>query len=397
MRFLKAAGFTLAAILTAASTASAQQFKVGASLRNYDFFQLDRTAGGDSSRRDAEFGEIRLMPEVSFGEAIKIESNLVLDMSSPAGSPAAAMAAGQVRNFLPLDYDMLQTGDVALTGYFDRLNVRIHTSKADLVVGRQAITWGVNTFFPALDLFAPFPPTRIDRDYKPGVDAARLTVPIGSHVQAEAIGAVPGSSRRRDGAGAGLLRVSAGPADFGVMAGKFHGDTVAGGFVTANAGGTLLRAEIAWTSSGDQLDRVRRPSFWRGGVGLERQLSSSVNVMAEVAENGYGESDVLGYPAILSSDRMRRGEVGGLGRWHTGTTVNWQFHPLLKLTNMALVNCNDSSAVWIPWLTWSVSSGSEILAGAQFAIGSKPGPGDVPRSEYGSYSSGLLIGFRLYL
>ncbi len=397
MRCREVPALTAAAILALAVAAGAQPVKLRASLRSFDFLRLESKPGDAAARHDTEFASFRLMPELSFGRAIRIETHLVLDMTSPAGSPAAAMATGRARTFLPLDHDLSRTESLDLRGYFDRLNVRVHTAGAELVVGRQAITWGVNTFWPSLDLFAPFAPTRMDRDYKPGVDAVRLTVPIGSRTEVQAVGAVLGDSRRRDGAGAILLRVNAGPADLGLMGGSFHGDTVAGGFVTASVAGSLLRAEVAWTRTGDALDRLRRPSFWRGGIGLERQLSSSVNLVAEVAANGYGESDALGYPAVLASDRMQRGEVGGLGRWHAGTAVTWQFHPLGTLSDTVLVNCDDASIVWIPWLAWSVSGDLEIFVGAQVAIGHGPGSGGVPRSEYGSFASRALAGFKLYL
>ena len=397
MRCRETAAFAVAAILAAAAAAPAQEFKLGASLRNYNFYRLDNKAGDDSSRHDTEFAALRLVPVASFGEHVKFESNMVLEMTSPPGSPAAALVTGRSRTYLPLDYGRNPTAAIEMTGYFDRLNVRIHTSKADLVVGRQAITWGVNTLWPALDLFAPFTPTQIDRDYKAGVDAVRLTVPIESHSEFQVVGAALGDSPRRDGAGGALLRVSAGAADFGVMGGWFHRDVVAGGFMAVNIHGALLRGEASWTRAGDALDRLRRPKFWRGGLGLERQLSSSWNWMMEVARDGYGDTDVLGYPAILASDRMRRGEVRGLGRWYAGTVLTWKVHPLVTLTNTALVNCSDTSAVWIPVLAWSVASGFEIITGAQLAFGPPPGPAGVPGSEYGTYTNKVLAGFKLYL
>ena len=397
MAFRDVVAVTAIVILASATTAGAQPLKLRASLRNYDFLRLETKAGDEASRRDTEFISFRLMPELSFGRAVRIESHLVLNMTSPAGSPAAAMASGRARTWLPIDPDPVSKGSTEFSAFFDRLNLRIHTLGIDLVVGRQAITWGVNNLWPALDLFAPFAPTRVDRDYKPGVDAVRLTVPLGSRTEVQAIGAVLGDSRRHDGAGAVLVRVNTGPADLGLMGGSFHGDTVAGGFVTANVAGTLVRAEASWTRAGEAADRLRRPSFWRGGLGLERQLSASVNLAVEVAGNGYGDSDALGYPAILASDRMGRGEVGGLGRWHAGTTVTWQFHALGTLTNTALVNIDDASAAWIPRLAWSVSDESEVFLGALIAIGHGPGPGGVPRSEYGSHSTRLLVGFKFYL
>jgi hypothetical protein len=307
------------------------------------------------------------------------------------------MVTGTAPSWLPLEHTEYWKQKLKMTGYFDRLNVRIRISHADLTLGRQAVTWGVNTFWPALDLFAPLPPTRIDRDFKPGVDAVRLTVPLGPHAGIEGIGAVLGHSASRDGAGGALLHLSAGQADFGLMGGSFQGDTVAGGYVAASVAGTVVRGEASWTRVDDKMDRLLRRSFVRGGLGLERQLSSKVTLTAEAAGDGFGASNASGYAAILASGRMRRGEVTALGRWHAGGMAIWQFHPLGKLTSLVLVNCSDSSAVWIPWVTWSTSSNTEILAGAQFAFGDKPAAGGIPRSEYGTYSNRVLIGFKLYL
>ncbi len=379
-----------------AAPACAPQLRPAGSLRGYTFLRAEGVPTDATSRRDAEFAALRLTPEVAFGTALSLETHLLLEFISPAGSPAAELASGRTRTWLPLEHDLSSGGDGALTARVDRLNVRLRAAGADLVVGRQAISWGVNTLWPSLDLFAPFAPTRVDRDYKPGVDAVRLTLPLGAHAEFQLIGAVLGEATPADAAGAGLLRLSAGPADLGLMLGSFHGDTVAGGFVTAAAGGTLLRGEVAWTGVGDPADRLRRPRFWRGGVGAERQLSPTLNLMVELSGNGFGESDVAAYPALLSADRLRRGEVGGLGRWHGGTTVSWQLHPLVTLTGAALLNFDDGSTAWIPRLTWSLGDESELILGALIAVGPGPRPGGAPGSEYGSQASRVLGGFRLY-
>ncbi len=398
MRYRDTAFWIVSVLLAGSAAASAQEFKLSALATNYDFYRLQDKAGDDSSRRDAEFLSFRVMPELSlFDQAIKIETHLVLDATSPSGSPAAAMVNGSAPTWLPLEHAAYWKQNMQMTGYFDRLNVRIRISQADLTVGRQAVTWGVNTFWPALDLFAPLPATRIDRDFKPGVDAVRLTVPLGPHAGMDAIGSVLGNSVNRDGAGGAMLHFGAGRADFGLMGGSFHGDTVAGGYLSASVGGAVLRGEASWTRVQDKMDRLLHPSFFRGGLGLEKQITSKVTLTAEAAGDGFGASSASGYAAILASDRMRRGEVTGLGRWHAGAMTTWQFHPLGKLNNLVLVNCTDSSVVWIPWVTWSTSSNTEILAGAQFAFGDKPAAGGIPRSEYGAYSSRVLIGFKIYL
>jgi hypothetical protein len=339
------------------------------------------------------------MPELSFfDKSIKIESAFVTDLTSPVVSPITAIVNEVPQNYANLNYSLYQNNNLTVPGYFDRLDISFHTSHADFTVGRQAITWGVNTFWPALDLFSPFQAVQIDRDYKPGVDAARLSVPFASNSALEVVGAVLGDSFHRDGTGAALFRFNAGHVDFGFMGGDFHQNAVAGGYFSAGLAGTVLRGEVSWTSigNGDTLDRLRMASFWRGGAGVERQITHTFNLMGEVAWNGYGTTSVSDYPALLASDFMRRGEMDALGRWHAGAMGTWQFHALAKFSNVVLVNGNDGSVVWIPWLSVSTTNNSEVLIGADFGVGSKPGPGEVPRSEYGGYPK-ILVGFKIDL
>jgi len=63
--------------------------------------------------------------------------------------------------------------------FFDRLNIRISFPRADLTLGRQAVTFGKTYFWNPMDVFLPFRIWDIDRDYKKGVDAVRLDIPLG--------------------------------------------------------------------------------------------------------------------------------------------------------------------------------------------------------------------------
>ena len=135
--------------------------------------------------------------------------------------------------YLPLEHDFTDSTRVDLDGSLDRLNLRFDFDSIRVVAGRQAVTWGVTYFWPALDLFAPFSPRRVDRDYKPGIDAIRAIIPWGDYSELEVIGGVLGPSLQRDGTLGALARIYLGPVDVGLMGGKFHRDTVVGGFFTA--------------------------------------------------------------------------------------------------------------------------------------------------------------------
>ena len=388
----EAAGLALSLLLLALP-AAAESWKLGGDARYYQFFQEDDPA---SQRRDAELAILRLKVEGRPLNEVAIEVHGIGQLTSPPSAPSTSIATGTTTQFLDLSHVPLDRGDLQVMIEVDRLNLAWDQPDFRLVVGRQAITWGVNFFWPVLDLFAPFPPQRIDREYKPGVDAVRLTLPLGSLSEVEVIGAGQGSSLREDGSVGALVRLHLGAADIGLMAGWFHGDRVAGGFVTANLRGTGLRAEAAFTESGESPDEIGREQFWRASAGLDRQLTPSLSLTAEVAWSGFGASDSRDYPFVAASDRVQRGEVTSLGRSHAGTSLAWQAHPLLSLTGSLLLNLGDGSALLLPHGDWSLSDNVAVVFGAIFGLGPGLRSDGTPGSEYGPAPQTLYAAIKAY-
>jgi hypothetical protein len=159
-----------------ATPAAAPAWELGGDMRYYQFLRLDDLAG---ARRDAEVGALRLKLSGAFSGELTAEAHGLVSVTSPASPATASIATGTTRRFFRLEHAEVSDDDVQAVLEFDRLNIGWDRRDLRLVAGRQAITWGVNFFWPALDLFAPFPPERIDREYKPGVDAVRLIVPVG--------------------------------------------------------------------------------------------------------------------------------------------------------------------------------------------------------------------------
>jgi hypothetical protein len=58
------------------------------------------------------------------------------------------------------------------------LNFTFKPSWGSVRIGRQAITWGNGLIFNPMDLFNPFPPADIQRDYKVGDDMALAQVAL---------------------------------------------------------------------------------------------------------------------------------------------------------------------------------------------------------------------------
>jgi hypothetical protein len=374
--------------------AAAQTWTLGGDARVYQFLRLDDV---DDARRDAELGIGRLKLEGTLAHGVGVEAHGVFSLLSPSGTVAQSIASGTTRRFFNLQHTFESGDDAAMTLEADRLNARWERSGLRIGAGRQAITWGVNVFWPVLDLFAPFAPERIDREYKPGVDAVRGTLAIGSLSQVEVVGAALGSRISRDGSAAALVRVNLGPADVGVMLGRFHTDTVAGGFVTANVFGTGLRGEVAFTDSGDAADDdLGRSRFWRAGFGVDRQLTATVTLTAEVAWNGFGATRPEDYGRIAAADRVRRGEVSSLGRYYVGGSIAWQVHPLLMLTGTALINAGDGSALLLPHANWSLSDNMSLVFGGVLGIGAGLRRDGCPGSEYGAVPETIYSAIKVY-
>ncbi len=352
----------------------AQDLHWGGSLRGYQFVRTE--ANPLEKRRDTELWILRLTLETAFNPRIKAESHGVLTLQSPPRTGASRLATSPARTYLSLERDLIDASGVSLQGSFDRANLQIHYDTVRIVLGRQAISWGVTNFWPSMDLFSPFAPQQVDRDYKAGVDAVRVTIPLGAFSELEWIGAVLGSSLSRDGAAGALARINLGPVDLGLMGGTFHRDTVAGGFFTANVMGTGLRGELTWTRSGDPEDLERdRKTFSRGSLAFDRQLTRDLSLTVESSWNGYGADDASEYILFIEADRIQRGEVNALGQWYAGVSVVWQLHPLWTFTNVLLVNWQDPSSLWVPSLQWSTSDNSEVLFGAQVGLAGNCKPG----------------------
>jgi hypothetical protein len=389
---------TIVAVLTVPAVgASAQEVTWGGSIRAFQFVQTETTPETGTDRRDAELAILRLTSEVWFAGTWRLLTHGVLTFRSPAVTGVEGIADFSPPAFLPLQTTVAEGRHAALLAELDRLNIQGNIGRLRVIGGRQAITWGTNYFWPALDLFAPFRPFQIDRDYKPGVDAVRLTLPVGAFSEIEAVGAVLGDSRRRDGAAGVLARIHLGRADVGAMGGYFHEDSVVGGFVTADMRGTGVRGEITRTYSGDPEDVLRgRERFWRASVGIDRLLAPVLTVMLEAAFNGYGFDDPALYPLLANADRTVRGEVTALGRRHAGLSLDWQIHPLWRLVNSMLASLTDGSALWAPTVRWSTSDETEVLFGAQVSLGQGRDDRGLPQSEYGLAPTTLIVSFRGY-
>nr|ALD83699.1 hypothetical protein [Sorangium cellulosum] len=313
---------------------------------------------------------------------------------------------------------------VAIAG-IDRLSVTASAPWFDVTVGRQPINFSKAYFWSPLDVFLPFSPRVIDREYKPGVDAVRVDVPLGEVSGLNAVAAA-GPELRIDPAtgevapqedafaasadtSAFLVRAFTNVAswDVSVQAGSVYGGYQLG----AGVAGELLeavavRAEATYKHSRRTnpvplpsedgrfvtIDMVRhQPSFV---IGLERRFESSLYLSAEYFYNG-----TAGKALERGAVRSVLGETTNLSSHLVGAVASYELLPTLVVRLSGILALPRPSSLITPGLTWSPAQNVDIDAGALVAIGARPrarGAAPVLESEFGSYPHVYYMQMKAY-
>ena len=285
----------------------------------------------------------------------------------------------------------------------------------DFTVGRQPVSFGSSYFFTPMDLVAPFSLTVIDREYKPGVDAARADFYIGTGGQVTAVAAYAGSWDLEGLVLVGHGRFTLDLWDISVLLGAVHQDFVVGVDASGSIGGIALRAAATLTVP-PQGAEDQEP-FLRLVVGSDYRFSNGITVLAEIYYQGIGEIDPSRYLSFASSARFARGELVSMGQLYAAATVAVELNPIVSINAAITLNMLDGSALLSPGLSWSISDHADLVLGAMIALGKRPedielidlfGPDGLPigeedfgqvfrpRSEFGLYPQTAYLQINAY-
>lgn len=355
-------------------------------------------AGTDDTAED--FTRARLMLEGDIGPQIRWalhyeHSGLI----NPAQGTTTGLFAGQQSSdsgrfsLLPLDWTIQKSGSLLWRHELDRLNVRFTLSTADVIIGRQAISWGVGRIWTPSDLFVAFSPVAIDREFKAGVDAVSMKMPLGAFSQLEVVyAAFDDDFSTHDAA----VRIQKTVGDFvlGFMGGKFFRDAVIGPFFDGELSGMGVRGEFTLTYDTSYTPHERR-TFIRGVSSVDYRFANGLYTLLEYYFNGFGEEDPADYPLLFNSARVARGEIFNFGRHYLGATLQYEPHPLVTTSLTGLWNLLDQSCLISPLLLVSLSNEADLRAGAYFPVGPSF-IGSQVQSEFGLYPQVYYLELRLY-
>ena len=290
------------------------------------------------------------------------------------------------RRWFNLTHQLHNQGKNATLVRLDRLNIAYTGDQVVVRFGRQAISWGNGLLYTPMDIFNPFDPATVDKEYKSGDDMlyGQYLLDDGSDIQAVAV-------VRRD------LLTGEVEADKSSLAAKYHGfaktfeydlllaehydDLVIGLGGSADITGAVWRGDLVWskTDTDTVLTAVAGPGYaWMAG---NRNWTGTL----EYYYNGFGQTGgdysaagLAANPDLL--ERLARGEVFNLARHYLGVSATVELTPLLVFGPNVFINLTDPSALAQVVLSYDWKEDLQVLAALNIPIGPNG-------SEYGGIES----------
>jgi hypothetical protein len=272
---------------------------------------------------------------------------------------------------LDLDWTLSEKEKLVWRHVFYRAYATINLRKIEVTLGRQRIAWGQGRLWNPTDVINPYNPLSVEREERPGSDAADAKWNFAELSFLEAAYA-PG--RNWDGHRSlflGRARINFLKMDWGMMGGKSGDEDIVGLDHAAQVFEGSLRSE--WTYSFGSM--VRR-DFSRAVISYDYSFSGlgrPLYVLGEFYYNGIGERKKEDYPQVFLKDRDRP----FVAKDYFGFGLGYDPTSLWRGEFYGIVNMDDGSAFLGPRILWQPIQDFEIGAGYQAFAGSD-------KTEYGS-------------
>jgi hypothetical protein len=305
----------------------------------------------------------------------------LLGIGLPQG--AALLGPGQEINDYTRLFDLTWTAfdEKTYIAYhrLDRLVLALNPFWGRLKLGRQAVTWGNGLIFNPMDLFNPFAPTDIERDYKVGDDMAWAELPLSQAGFLEAL-LVPRrkpDTRKLSGSRSSAalkLHTAHGTTEFDLLLARHYGEWVTGIGSQGYLKDAAWRMDLVWNGVGqssDYLSLVANIDYswiWWG---------KNLYGLVEFYFNGQGTCQ---YNEVFTEfevqDKLARGELFALGRNYLSASLQIEFHPLFSCFITLINNLADPSGAVQPRAVWDIGQNTSLTLGGNLAYGA-------PGTEYG--------------
>jgi hypothetical protein len=380
---------------TESTSQEASNFRISSWLDQIDMHwggRLKTIGSATFARDDTVFEPVGTGTYLNLDTDLRINNDTFLKIFFPnfEGSTMFFGAAlKDDRRFMDLTHTIMEKDSYLLVQRLDRLNLTLKPKWGLVRVGRQAITWGNGLIFNPMDLFNPFPPADIQRDYKAGDDMALAQIALPAAVDLQLLYVV-----RRDpdtnnvevdqNSLAGMLHFAVGTTEFDIMATRHYDDHVVGLGSSGIWGGAAWRLDATATFLNDGQGQNTR-NYLSGVANIDYSWiwwDKNFYGLLEYYYNGLGEGDS---PGALSNpditNRLTRGELFVLGKHYLSAEIQLELHPLFKVFLTSINNIEDPSGILQPRAVWNIAQNLDVKIGANIFYGDNGEPG----SEFGGF------------
>lgn len=277
-------------------------------------------------------------------DTLRLSSNL------PSGSAPGGVISDD-RRWWDLTYSFGDAEDTVFIHRLDRLSAGFTTDHTVWRFGRQAISWGNGLIFNPMDIFNPFDPAAVDKEYKSGDDMlyGQYLFDSGNDLQGVAVvrrDPETGDVEQDQSSVALKYHGFIGMNEFDLLAAQHYDDIVLGLGGGIDVGGAVVRGDITWTDTDIQsvFSAVASLSYsWTwGGKNVSGALEYYYNGFGQ-ENSAYSPADLAGNPDLLR--RLERGELFTLARHYTAASATIELTPLFLLTPNLFFNLEDPSAL----------------------------------------------------
>ena len=269
------------------------------------------------------------------GDAVKV--------LSATGLPLDQLPGNDSNRYFDWSDEVSSDAEHRLVSRIDRLSIAFRQRSWSLQAGRQAVSWGNGLVFQPLDLFSPFAPTTIDREFKPGVDSVLFESLVGSSNELQLLWIARQDDSARPNPDTVAMKWHTELSEFSLdlIVAEHIGDEFAALSLSLPIAGSLLRIETS-RLCGETTCTIS------GLANVDYTFSlgpALLYVFGELYHNGFGLERVTDDAPPTLSERLERGELFTLMKNYGSLGLNITWHPLWSQSLIYLNNLEDGSGL----------------------------------------------------
>ena len=287
------------------------------------------------------------------------------------------------RRFMDLTKTIDEDEGHILYHRLDRLSLTMLPRWGVVCIGRQAVTWGNGLMFNPMDLFNPFSPVDIERDYKIGDDMVSTQFSVNKIGDFQLLyvprrDSITGDVEWDQSSLAGKLHLARGTTEFDIMVAEHYSDKVVGFGSSGYLGDTAWRLDGTWTF----LEDTEMNGYFSFVANMDYSWvwwKKNFYGFLEFYFNGLCDNHYTdAFTDQHISERLERGELYTLGRTYLGGHIRVELHPLFNVYLTVINNLADPSGTMQPRAVWDIAEAIQITLGGNLHYGRRG-------TEYGGF------------